>query len=51
MTQSQAMQVLTSTDTVNWYTPSKYIEMTRMYNCFTIPLRRLDALLYQRKVK
>ncbi len=25
----QSMQVLTSTETVNWYTPSKYIEMAR----------------------
>lgn len=29
MTQSQAMQVLTSTKTVNWYTPPQYIEMAR----------------------
>lgn len=29
MTQSQAMQVLTSKNTVNWYTPPKYIEMAR----------------------
>jgi hypothetical protein len=27
--QSQAMQVLTSTNTVNWYTPPQYIEMAR----------------------
>jgi hypothetical protein len=27
--QSQAMQLLTSTNTVNWYTPPQYIEMAR----------------------